>query len=298
MDFNSLVLDILNESPDSLEFEGKEYHYDELKGNPITFVIDELMVVNDTENPWNEEKDEPNSYDSGLGLVVIYGKSSKEKKTTWSHTKMLEDLMALEYPYAQSNQHDLYFFPTEAEQKLNELAKQHPRMAVYAKGTVETIPPTQLGRMWKIGDKVVVSIWDEESDMVERFVVPLVNKIYPDVPADKIMIEDQMTDTFYPSSKISKDKVEKKPHEKELAELQRQLHLASGDKQKKNEIVRKIVEICKQHGINPEKYGISDEVLKGSQLTAQKVLGKSEEPMASLKARMQTSESFKGQTTL
>ena len=292
MDFNSLVLDVLNESPDGLEFEGKEYHYDELQGNPITFVIDELMVIDDIKNPWNAEKDEPNARDSGLGLVVVYGKSSEEKGTTWSHTKLLEDLLSLEFPYAKANNNDIYFFPS---QQLDSLAKQHPNMAVYCKNSIETIPPTQLGRMWKIDDKVVVSMWDEESDMLEKFVVPLVNKIYPNVPADKILIEDEVNDTFFPSSKLSKDKAEKKPHEKELAELQRQLHLASGDKQKKNEIVQKIVEICKQHGINPEKYGISDEVLKGSQLTAQKVLGKSEEPMASLKARMQTSESFRYQ---
>lgn len=293
MDFRDLVLSQLNESPDSFEFEGKEYHYDELDGDPITFAIDELMVIKDLNDPWDNEKDEPKAFDSGLGLVTIYAKSSRQKGTTWSHTKMLEDLLDLSFPYSEANKHDIYFFsPTNAKTKLDTFAKSHPAMAVYAKGTVETIPPTQLGRMWKIKDKVIVSMWDDESELVERIVIPLVNLIYPNVSLDKILIEDEVNDTFYPSSSIDKNKAEKKPYEKQLAELQRQLHLASGDKQKKNSIVQQIVEICKQYGIDPKKYGISDEVLKSSQLYAQKVMGSSNDPIIKTKQKIQTSESF------
>jgi hypothetical protein len=101
-----------------------------------------------------------------------------------------------------------------------------------------------------------------------------------------------MTDTFYPSSRLGvQPKQQKEAYQKELADLQRQLHLASGDTEKKNKIIQRIVEICKEHGIDPKKYGISDEVLKSSQIYASKVGGTSKEPIASLKAKQQTSES-------
>jgi hypothetical protein len=164
-------------------------------------------------------------------------------------------------------------------------------MAVHAKGTVETLPANQTGRMWKVGKNIVVSLWDDDPQVMKEYVVPLIKHIYPKVSENNIMIEDQMTDTFYPSSRLGiEPKKEKEPYQKELADLQRQLHLASGDSKKRNEIIKKIVEICNKHGIDPKKYGISDEVLKSSQIYASKVGGTSKEPIASLKSRTMTSE--------
>jgi hypothetical protein len=294
MIFKDLVLSVLNESPDGLAFQGKEYFYDRLDGNPIAFVIDDLMINDNHEDPWNESGDEINSYDSGLGKVMIYGKSSHSKVTTWSHTDMLESLSMLEHPYTDANKLDIYFYsPTfDVVQYLNKLAQKHPKMAVHAKGTVETLPANQTGRMWKVGKKVVVSLWDDDPQVMKEYVIPLINHVYPKVSPEDIMIEDQMTDTFYPSSRLGvQPKQQKEAYQKELADLQRQLHLASGDTEKKNKIIQRIVEICKEHGIDPKKYGISDEVLKSSQIYASKVGGTSKEPIASLKAKQQTSES-------
>ena len=293
MDFKGLVLNVLNESPDSIIFNNKEYHYDLMTGRPITFVIGELLFVDDYMDNWDEEQDKPKSYDGGLGEVIVYGLPYKNEP--WSHTDLLEQLSGLSHPYNEQWKFNVRFFSPQfdVEGFLNKKSEKSPKFAVYVNGNVETLPANRTGRMWKIKENVVVSLWDDDEKTMEQFVIPLVKQIYPKVSEKNIMIEDQMTDTFYPSSKLGiEPKKEKEPYQKELADLQRQLHLASGDSKKRNEIIKKIVEICNKHGIDPKKYGISDEVLKSSQIYAQKVGGTSSEPIASIKQKLQTSESL------
>jgi hypothetical protein len=291
MDFNQIVRNALFESPDTIKFEDEYYAYDEKEGNPITFIVDDLLIVPDHLNPWNKTKDEINSFDSKLGLCVVAKDIGEEGKHATSHTNFFELLGHLEFDFNSLKELGVKFFSPDKDLDgyFEQLEKKYPNFTVYTKFNIETADHYKLGRMWKIKDKVVISIWDTQQEVLDKYIIPFAKSVYPNVPEDDILIESPLEDGYYKASSTAEVK-ELQPHEKEIVELIKQLHMSTGPAKEKIRVQLK--ELLTKHGLDPKKYGISDEVLKGSQLTAQKVLGP-KDTMASLKARTQTSESFK-----
>ena len=294
MDFNQIVGNILFESPDSIEFEGEIYHYNETIGNPLTFIIDDLLIVPDHLNPWNKDKDEINSFDSKLGLCVVSKDIGEEGKHATSHTNLFELLGHLEFDYSSLKELGVQFFSPDkdVEGYFEQLQKKYPNFTVYTKFNIETADHYKLGRMWKIKDKVVISVWDTNQEMLNEYIIPFAKHTFPNVPEDNILIETPLEDGYYKASSTSEVK-ELQPHEKEIVELIKQLHMSTGPAKEKIRVQLK--ELMTKHNLDPKKYGISDEILKSSEVTAQKMLvgAKPKETMAQLKARQQTSESFK-----
>ena len=294
MDFNQFVRNVLFESPDSIQFEGDVYHYDETIGNPITFIVDELLIVPDHLNPWNKSKDEINSFDSKLGLCVVAKDIGEEGRHATSHTNLFELLGHLEFDYSSLKELGVQFFSPDkdVEGYFEQLQKKHPNFTVYTKFNIETTDHYKLGRMWKIKNNVIVSVWDTNQEMLDKYIIPFVKHVYPNIPEDDILIEDPLENGYYKASSTAEVK-ELQPHEKEIVELIKQLHMSTGPAKEKIRVQLK--ELLTKHGLDPRKYGISDEVLKASAITAQKMLAgaKPTETMAQLKARQQTSESFK-----
>jgi len=294
MDFNQIVRNVLFESPDTIKFEDEYYAYDEKEGNPITFIVDDLLIVPDHLNPWNEDKDEINSFDSKLGLCVVAKDIGEEGKHATSHTNFFELLGHLEFDYNSLKELGVKFFSPDKdiESYFEQLQKKYPNFTVYTKYNIETADHHKLGRMWKIKDKVVISVWDTQQEILDKYIIPFAKSVYPNVPEDDILIESPLEDGYYKASSTGGMK-QLEPHEKEIVELIKQLHMSTGPAKEKIKVQLK--ELLTKHGLDPKKYGISDEVLKSSEITAQKMLAgaKPKETMAQLKARQQTSESFK-----
>lgn len=309
MDFESLVLSLLNESPDAVNFEGNWYSFDNPKQNPITFIIADLLVVPDISNYWNDVDDEPNSYDSGLGPSIIYSPTTIPEKNVklfsledqrygnekrMTHANLDDVIASSRFNYDKLNLLRIRAYnPNQSiDQFFKGLQKNNSNVS-YHLSNYESHKRKHKGRLWTTGNKVLVSMWKFDKKVIMEYVVPFVRHLYPDYN-DEIYFERPANKGWIKIDELEGHKESKeKPYEKEIGELLMQFHLASGDEKKKNEIRSKIVQLCSKHNLDPKKYGISDEVLKGSQITAQKLLGGGEGSVAELRAKQQTSESFK-----
>jgi hypothetical protein len=280
MNFVQLVNDVLlKESPDSLSFGGKRLAYDAPQGNPITFFVDYL----------NYSKGTYKFHKANLGLVVVYSK----RNVRVSHTELEDILFNFNFEQLQEREWISFFSPDlNVEERLSQLHRKYPTMSITTNLNREDMSEAQQGRMWRIKDKVIIALWENDQKFIEKYVIPFAQHVYPDVRVENIYVEDSNNpSTFHSGSRSNKTDSESEPYQKELINLQKQLHLASGDEKKRRKVKQQIKDICLNHNLDPKKYGISDEELKGSELTAQKILGQSKETMASLKNRMQTSES-------
>jgi hypothetical protein len=308
MNFEGLVLSILNESPDSANYKGNWYSFDDPQENPITFIITDLLVVPDITEPWNDEDEEPNSYDSGLGPTVVYSPTTIPTKNIqtfnfeeqnygnekfMTHGNIDDAIASSRFNYTQLTTLRIRAYNPDqsVDQFFKQLQKKHPNVS-YHLANYDSHEKKNKGRVWTTGREVLVSMWKFDKETIANYVLPFVRRLYPHLNKE-IYIER-------PGNKgwIKQDELEghteakEKPHEREIGELLMQFHIASGDEKKKNQIRSKIKEICSKHNLDPKKYGISDEVLKGSQITAQKLLGSKEGSVAELRARQQTSESL------
>ena len=283
MDFIQLVKYVLlKESPDSLSFEGERLTHDALQGNPITFFVDYLKYT----------KGADKFHIADLGMVVVY---SKMKGALFRHVELQDMLFDLDFDYRRPQKREwIGFFSPDlnVEERLMQMYEKYPKMSIEANLNVRDMSPAQQGRMWRIKDKVIIALWENDQKFIEKYVIPFAQHVYPDVHVDNIYVEDSNNPSiFHSGSQSNKTDSEPEPYQKELINLQIQLHTSSGDEKKRKKIKQEIKQICLNHNLDPKKYGISDEEFKGSKLTAQKILGQSKETMASFKNRIQTSES-------
>ena len=308
MDFESLVLSLLNESPDSVNFKGNWYSFDDPEENPITFIIADLLIVPDINDFWNDEEDEPNSYDSGLGPSIIYSPTTIPEKNVklfnledqrygnekrMTHGNLDDIIASSQYSYDKLALLRIRVYnPRESiDLFFKDLQKKHPNVS-YHLSNYDSHEKKHKGRLWTTGREVLVSMWKFDKKVIMEYVVPFVRQLYPHMK-EEIYFEKPGNQGWVKVDELEGHvEVKEKSYEKEIGELLMQFHLASGDERKKNEIRSKIVQLCSKHNLDPKKYGISDEVLKGSQITAQKLLGGGEGSVAELRAKQQTSESF------
>lgn len=308
MEFNELVLSVLNESPDSIKVDKHYFSFSEKEGNPITFIIDNIMIVPDKNNAWNDDTDELNSFESKIKKCVIYSPSvipkqnvkifNFEKQEYGNHKMMthsnLDDLLAgLQYNYDLLTALRVRLFNplTSAHRYFKQLQKKAPNVSYYLEN-YDSHEPSEKGRLWTIKGNVFASLWLFDKPTFKQYVIPFIKHLNPQITNDNIFLEGPDEETWIKASELEAYTEEVEPYQKEIAELLMQLHMASGDEKKKSQIKLRIKEICSKHNINPEKYGISGDLIKGSEITAQKLLNKSKEPLASLRARTQTSESL------
>lgn len=307
MDFKELVLSVLNESPDNILYNDKWYGFDEAEYtffilNPNDKETGAAVVIRpDVKKGYNEDLISP------LGPCIVYApiKPPADKVeqiyfedpanpvfTHWNLASILNYNEVYDYDTLKSFGIKVHSFSTDADSYFQKFKQKNPRMAFALEGEEEAIGLKYRGRIWKLDGKIVVSVWEFNKEIAEKFIIPFVKQTFG-VSEDDIEIEVTQGDdpgTFVSGSKISgaSDKIE--PHEKEINQLLAKLHMATGpDKQK---IREELKQLLAKHNIDPAKYGISDEVLKGSETTANKVLGKSKDTMASINAKVRTSESL------
>jgi hypothetical protein len=306
MDFHNLVLSILNESPDNILYQDKWYGFDEADYtffilNPSDKKEGAAVVIRpDVKQGYNEDLISP------LGPCIVYAPTklpadkveeiyledpANKVFTHWNLASLLNYNEVYDYETLKSFGIRVHSFKTDADSYFQKFKQKNPRMAFALEGDEESIGLKYRGRIWKIDGKIVVSLWEFNKEIAETFVIPFIKQTFG-VSDDDIEVEISQGEdpgSFVSGSKISGASDEIKPYEKEINQLLAKLHTTTGpDKQKVREQLKQLL---LKHNLEPAKYGISDEILKGSQVTAQKVLGKSEEPMASFKSRMQTSES-------
>jgi hypothetical protein len=279
------LINFLKESPDSLEFEGERFKFDNSKGNPITFTVDRLSYTKIHYGDY---------YNPKLGMVVIYSAPVIDYK--WVSHRSLQDILSeLTYTQIKETKVIRFFSPKlNVNERLDQLLQKYPEMDVMPYSDSLDVAETNQGRMWRHEDKVVIALWENDEKFIEEYIIPFALHVYPDVSKENIYIEDtKKVGTFFSASQQnnqSNSQIE--PYQKELANLQRQLHLTSGDQNKRNQIRNQIKELALKHNLDPKKYGIDDEEMKFSQNYTQKVLGNSKETLASLKSKIQTSESW------
>jgi hypothetical protein len=298
---------LLKESPDNLIYQGKSLNFHDKEGNPQTFFITQVSIRKDYEQGYRSDVESP------LGLCIVYCSS----KTSAAPSKMVrryyEDMETIElthtnlaslliYNKKYSYKHlkklgiNFYSFKTNIDKFFDSLSSK--ATATLTKES-EAIGLKYRGRFWIVDGKAIVSMWHFDEKVCMKYLIPFFKNKF-NIKEEDIVFEvssfkenentPQGTGKYVSGSALTGKTVIQKPYEKEINKLLAKLHVASGSD--KERVREELKQLLLKHNIDPANYGISDEVLKGSQLTAQKLLDKSEQPMASLKARMQTSESL------
>jgi hypothetical protein len=157
MNFVQLVNDVLlKESQDSLSFGGKRLAYDAPRGNPITFFVDYL----------NYSKGTYEFHKANLGLVVVYSK----RNVRVSHTELEDILFNFNYRQLQERELISFFSPDlNVEERLNQLHGKYPTMSITTNLNREDMSDAQLGRMWKLKDKVIITLWENDQKFIEKY---------------------------------------------------------------------------------------------------------------------------------
>lgn len=311
MDFNQLVRNVLFESPDGLNYQGNELSFQNNQGNPQTFFITQASIRIDARKGTKADIDSP------FGMCIIYGPSSttsapgdKVRINYYEDTDVPELTHAnlasfliynKEYSYEDLKKMGigLYSLKKDVDSYFKQFEKAYPRIAFTLTKDQEEIGLEYRGRFWFVDGKAIVSSWNFNKDICMKYLIPFFKNKFG-IDEDNIVFEvssfeenesqEGGTGKYVSGSALKGKTIEQKPYEREINELLAKLHMASGiDKEK---VRTQLKELLQKHGIDPKKYGISDEVLKGSEITAQKMLGP-KDTMASLRARTQTSESFK-----
>jgi hypothetical protein len=300
--FKQHFISVLNESPDSIEYNSKRYSYESPEGNPYTFFITTVSFRPDIKKGYDSDVPAP------FGTCIIYTPThltaEKLEKayledpqnkflTHWNLSSLLNYNEVYTFDELTKDlQINVVSLKTDTNQYFNSIRKAFPRFAFALEKNEEEIGLKYRGRFWRIGNKIVVSLWEFNEKIITNYVIPFLTKTF-NVSPDDIEVETGSTENG-PSSYVSGSNVssvqKQKPHEKEINILLAKLHTASGlDKDK---VRKQLKELLLKHNLDPKRYGIGDDVLKSSELTAQKMLG-SKDTMAALKAKQQTSESFK-----
>ena len=306
LNFNCLVRNLLNESPDQIAFNGKGYNYDESEGNPHTFFVTTVSVRKDVSKGY--KSDEP----SALGVCVVYcptvmGPQDVDKayledpeNKNWTHFNFSSLLIYNKvYKYEQLKQFgmNVHSFKQNANQYFEKIKTFYPTSAFTLSKDNDEIDLKFRGRFWRLGKKYVVSLWYFDKTVIQKYLIPFFKQTYG-ASEDDIIFEtyqddkDQEDARFVSGSKIL-GLEKQKPYHRKIAELLAQLHTAGSDEQKKNKIKNELMDLFTKYNIDPKKYGFGQEKpLKASDYFAQKMLGgaKSTETIASLKAKQQTSE--------
>ena len=311
MDFNQLVRNVLFESPDGLTYQGNELSFQQEQGNPRTFFITQASIRIDAKKGTKADIDSP------FGMCVIFGPSSTKSAPgdkirinyyedtdtpELTHANLASFLIYnKEYSYEDLKKFGigLYSFKKDVDSYFKQFEKSYPRITFTLTKDQEEIGLEYRGRFWFIEGKAIVSLWHFNKDICMKYLIPFFKNKFG-IEEDNIVFEvasfeeneskEGGTDKYVSGSALKGKTIEQKPYEREINELLAKLHSTTGpDKEK---IRQQLKDLLDKHGIDPKKYGISDEVLKGSEITAQKMLG-SKDTMASLRARTQTSESFK-----
>lgn len=292
----------LNESPDSIEYNSKRYSYDSPEGNPYTFFVTSVSIRPDIKKGYNSDVPAP------FGTCIIYTPThltaEKLEKayledpqnkflTHWNLSSLLNYNETYTFDELKNDlQINVHSFKTDTSSYFNSIRRVFPRFAFALEKDEEEIGLKHRGRFWRIGNKIVVSMWEFDEKVVTKYVIPFLVKTF-NVTPDDVEIETGSVENG-PSSYVSGSNVSSaqklKPYEKEITSLLSKLHTSTGPDRDK--IRTQLKELLLKHNIDPKKYGLDDEILKASQITAQKILGP-KDTMAGLRAKQQTSESFK-----
>ena len=308
MDFNCCVRNVLFESPDEIGYKGTGYKYDEPTGNPHTFFITTVSVRTNVSKGYKSDKP------SALGVCVVYcptvmGSQNIDKayledpeNQNWTHFNLSSLLIYNKvYKYEDLKQFGMkvFSFKRNADQYFEKIKTVYPNMAFTLTKDNEEIGLKYRGRFWKIGNKYVVSLWYFDKNVIQKYLIPFFKQTY-NVSEEDIVFEtyqddkDQEDARFVVGSKILGVQ-KQQPYEKEIASLLAQLHVASSDEQKKNQIKNRLMQIFAKYKLDPKKYGFGEEKpLKASQYFAQKMMSGAppKETVAQVKAKQQTSESI------
>lgn len=314
MDFIQLVRNILFESPDGLNYRGTDLSFQQEQGSPHTFFITQASIRIDARKGTKADIDSP------FGICVIYGPSSTNSAPEDSvRINYYEDTDTRELTHANlaslliyNNQYSYQDFKKfgigifsskkDVDTYFDQFKKAYPKITFTLTKDQEEIGLEYRGRFWFINGKAIVSLWHFNKDVCMKYLIPFFKNKYG-LDEDNVVFEvasfeeneskEQGTDKYVSGSELKGKTIEQKPYERKLNELLAKIHTASGpDKEK---VRQQLKELLKKHGLDPKRYGISDEVLKSSEITAQRMLAgtKPKETMAALRAKTRTSESFK-----
>jgi hypothetical protein len=311
MDFGLTVKNLLWESPDALNYQGKELTFSGDEGNPHTFFIAKVSVRIDARKGYKADVDSP------FGMCVVYGPS----RTTASpgddvRVNFYEDTDVPELTHAnlgsfliyntKYSYDDLKKFGIGLYSAKKDVDGYFNGLKDVYKNITFTLTDEQLdiglkwrGRFWFVDGKAIVSLWYFDKDNCMKYLIPFFknkfgiteeNIIFEVATAEENESKAGGTDKFVSGSALEGKEITEKPYEKELNALLARLHSApTGEKEK---VKAQLLELMAKHKLDPKKYGLSDETPKASDYFSQKVLGKSKETIASLKAKQQTSESL------
>jgi hypothetical protein len=313
MNFELLVKSILLESPDSLTFRGKELSFHAKTGSPQTFFITPVYIRKNYKQGYQSDAK------SALGMCVVYCSSlphesedirkeiyredsNTEELTHWNISALL--VYNKVYPYDKLKQFGIHVYSpkTDADAYFERVRKTYPNFAFTLPSVSEGMPVTHKGRFWIVEDKIVVSTWHFDKDICTQYIIPFLKDAFG-AEEDDIVFEvasfeendspEKGNEKYVSGSALSQNKIQiiQQPYEKELSILLAKLHSTPQGEQR-NKIKEELKELLDRHGLDPKNYGLSDEILKPSEITAQKMLGPND-TIASLKAKQQTSESFR-----
>lgn len=275
---------ILKESPDYLDATINGVTYDlslEKRYNPVTFLhIHNVSVFKDLNYSWDER------ITDSFGVITIYAPTVVPGNLNF-HAKIYDLLVKEEISLAELKQKygiDVYVHDSKKRALFEQYKQKFPDLALVPTSNME---PEYGGRVWSVPNAAVFAMWELRKDSVAKITVPFLEFLYPGTP---LYFQRAEGEPVLPIKELNKVQ-ELKPYERELAGWLAQLHIASGDEARKNEIRSEIERIIKKHNLDPKKYGIGTEVPKSSQYTQQKQLGKSKMSMAELKSKERTSES-------
>lgn len=311
MDFNQLIRNVLFESPDELTYQGKKLTFSGDEGNPHTFFIAKVSVRVDARKGYKSDVESP------FGMCIVYGPSRTAASPGDDvRVNFYEDTDVPELTHAnlgsfliyntKYSYDDLKKFGIGLYSAKKDVDAYFNGLKDVYKNITFTLTDDQLdiglkwrGRFWFVDGKAIVSLWYFDKSNSIKYLIPFFknkfgideeNVIFEVATAEENESKAGGTDKFISGSALEGTEITQKPYEKEISELLAKIHMTSGpDKEK---IRQELKDLLTKHGIDPKKYGISDEVLKGSEITAQKMLGP-KDTMAGLRARTQTSESFK-----
>lgn len=298
--FVQIVQSVLNESPDSVIYNSKEYTYAE---GDLTFFIANVVLRPDIKKGYDDD------IDTDLGLCVvscpteippdkekeIYLEDPEVKAMTHSNlSSLLNYNQVYTYDKLKSFGIEIHSLKVNADSYFQNLKKMLPRMSFALKGDEHEIGLKYRGRIWRANDEILVSTWQFNKKIAEKYIIPFIKKKY-NVSEDKIVIETSTNDEhgkIISAKNVSEvdDKIDS--IEKKIISLQQKLHQSAGNE--KNKIKEELRQLLAKHNISPEKYGLNDDILKSSQLYAQKVLkgSGSNASLSALKSKTQTSESL------
>jgi len=273
---------LIKESPDYLDanLNGKTYELTlDSKYNPITFIHTQKIDIFN----YNQR------ITTNFGPVTIYAPTVIPLGANF-HSHITNRILSRKNNLSQLRQKygiDIFVHDEKKQDLFEQYQKQYPKLSI---DLLSPITLQDTGRVWSVPDAIIFAMWELQKDTITNITVPFLKFLYSNISDKNIYFQRADGEPVQPLSKLQGTQ-ELKPYEKELAGWLAQLHIASGDEERKAEIKSEIEDIVKKHGLDPKKYGIGVEVPKSSEYTQKKQLGKSKMSMAELKSKERTSES-------